>query len=592
MIRRTFHMTGAVLMALLLIPAGLKAQKPLVSNVSFNGGAAFGESRLAEWCTVKPGMPWQNGIIMKANEALTSHMRGAGYLLARIDSVAMHWSRDSVQLSLTWYIVEDLPFEIGSVAIKSDSLSPESLSGVMELRRGDRYDRLEIESDLAAIGRFCAGKGYPFAEIDIGDPVFRLQDDWYETDLSIRVKCGERVRIDFIRLKGNKVTKDDVVLRELDIQPGDIYRQDVIERIPEQLNRLGYFKEIMPPRLMLTRRGREGLLVTLEEGNTTTFDGVVGYVPAAKTAQAEEGYFTGLINLNFRNLFGTGRKFQVEWKKPDRYSDEFRLYYEEPWIFGFPLNIGAGLHRLVRDTTYIERSYLINGLLRLSGNFKVSFAVNQHSYVPDSLATREQRLASNRIISGEAGIIYDTRDFPVNPRNGLYYDTYYSFGFKENLGPEYLFSEDGLTRHENIQKLRITMAYIQPLWKRQVFFMQLTGAQVKSSEGGLQLTDHYWFGGARTVRGYREDQFHGTTITYLNLEYRFLTGRDSRIFAFNDWGFYNYRQNNTTFQDIVSGVGIGVRFDTPLGVMGVDFGMGRGDSFSTGKIHVGLLNNF
>jgi outer membrane protein assembly factor BamA len=592
MFRRICHAAGAVFIALMLIPSGVKAQKSVISTVSFQGGGAFGAGRLAEWCTVKPGMPWQIGMIMKANEALTVQMRGAGYLLARIDSVAVHWSGDSLHRDLTWYISEDLPFEIGSIAIKSDSLSPENISGVMELRRGDRYDRLRIESDLEAIGRYCAGRGFPFAEIDIDEPAFRLQDDRYETDLSIRIKCGERVRLDFIRIRGNKVTNDNVVLRELDIQAGDIYRQDLIERIPVQLNRLGYFKDIRPPQLLITRRGRQGLLLTLEEGNTTTFDGVIGYVPASKTVQAQAGYFTGLIDLNFRNLFGTGRKFQVEWKKPDQYSDEFRLYYEEPWIFGFPLNIGAGLHRLVRDTTYIERSYLINGLLRLSGNFKISFAVNHYSYVPDSLASREQRLASNRIISGEAGIIYDTRDFPLNPRYGLYYDTYYSFGFKENLGPEYLFYEDDLARHENIQKLRITMAYILPLWKRQVFYLRLTGAQVKSSEGGLQLTDHYWFGGARTVRGYREDQFHGTTIAYMNLEYRFLTGRDSRIFVFNDWGFYNYSQNNATFQDIVSGVGIGVRFDTPLGVMGVDFGMGRGDSFSTGKVHVSLLNNF
>ena len=570
----------------------LQARQAIISEIRFYGGNDLGEARLESWCPLKSGMVWDPAQADHANRILTDRIRDNGYLLARIDSIGTDYSDDSSRINLTWYVREDLPFEISAIEIRSDSVSLERIEEVMDISQGDRYDRSRIETDLASISRLCAEQGFPFAEIDLAEPVFTRGDDRYESKIFLNVKCGYPVRYDFIRIEGNKVTNEEVVLRELDVKPGDNYSQEKIDRIPAQLNRLGYFKDVRPPPLMITGKGRRGLLITLEEGNTTTFDGVIGYVPPARTQGVEEGYFTGLINLNFRNLFGTGRRFQVDWKKPDRYSDEFRLYYEEPWIFGFPLNIGAGLHRLVRDTTYIERSYLINGLLRLTGNFKINFAFNHHSYSPDSVASRQQRLARNRIISGEAGIIYDTRDYPANPRRGIYYDTYYSFGFKENLGPEYLFTEDGLAEQEDIQKLRIMLEYIQALWSNQVFYLKLAGAQVKSSEDQLQLTDHYWFGGARTVRGYREDQFHGTTISYLNLEYRFLAGRDTRIFVFNDWGFYNYKAPEGIKEDIISGIGIGLRFNTPLGIMGVDFGLGRGDSFSTGKIHVGLINNF
>ncbi len=583
----------ALLLLLMVIPLpNLRAQQIIVNAVRFEGGEAFGETRLANWCPVKAGMVWDPVLTEQANHSLIGRMRSDGYLLARIDSVATRISEDSAGIGLTWYITEDLPFEISGITVNSDSIAVERIREVMDLREGDRYDRIRIEADLAEISRLCARNGYPFAEIDVAEPLFVRREDRYDTKIVLDVRCGRQVRLDFIRIDGNEVTRDEVVLRELDLKTGDIYRQDQIEGITEKLNRLGFFKEVEQPRLLVTGRGKRGLLIKLQEGNTTTFDGVVGYVPPAKAQGVDEGYFTGLINLNFRNLFGTGRRFQVDWKKPDRISDEFRLYYEEPWIFGFPLNIGVGLHRLVRDTTYIERSYLLNGMLRLTSNFRVNFALNHNSYSPDSLASREQRLARNRIVSGEAGLIYDTRDYPPNPRRGLYYDTFYSFGFKENLGPDYLFDEDGLAAREDIQKLRLTLEYIQALWGAQVFYLKLAGAQVKSSEDRLQLTDHYWFGGARTVRGYREDQFHGTTISFLNLEYRFLAGRDTRIFVFNDWGFYNYREEDDIKEDIVSGFGIGLRFNTPLGIMGVDFGMGRGDSFSTGKIHVGVVNNF
>jgi len=568
------------------------AQSLIIGDIRFEGGEPFGTTRLIDWCMLKPGMSWQPDLAERANQRLVSNMKSSGYLLARIDSIAVLMNRDSTRIDLTWYIREDLPFELSTIDVTSDSISRDKFLEVMDTRTGDRYDRSRIETDLAAFGRVCAEEGFPFAVIAIGEPIFLRGEDVYETNIKINIKCGKRVRLEFIRIDGNTVTDEIVVMRELDIKPGDLYQQSLIDRIPDQLNRMGYFKNISLPKLLSIRNQQKGLLITLEEGNTTTFDGVVGYVPPAQAQGVEQGYFTGLINLNFRNLFGTGRRFQVDWKKPDRFSDEFRLYYEEPWIFGIPLNVGAGLHRLVRDTTFIERSYLLNGLVRLSGNFRVNFALNHHSYNPDSLASREQRLARNRIISGELGIIYDTRDYPVNPRRGLYYDTFYSFGFKQNLGPEYLFDEDGLPADEDLQRLRITMEYILPLWTNQVLYLKLMGGQVKSSADRLQLTDHFWFGGARTVRGYREDQFHGTTVAYVNLEYRFIAGRDARVFAFNDWGFYAYEDQSGVREDIVSGIGIGVRFNTPLGVMGVDFGMGRGDTFSTGKIHVGLINNF
>ena len=72
----------------------------------------------------------------------------------------------------------------------------------------------------------------------------------------------------------------------------------------------------------------------------------------------------------------------------------------------------------------------------------------------------------------------------------------------------------------------------------------------------------------------------------------FLTGRESRIYLFNDWGFYNFKTADGVEEDILPGYGIGVRFMTPLGIMSVDYGLGRKDTFSTGKIHIGIVNSF
>ena len=38
--------------------------------------------------------------------------------------------------------------------------------------------------------------------------------------------------------------------------------------------------------------------------------------------------------------------------------------------------------------------------------------------------------------------------------------------------------------------------------------------------------------------------------------------------------------------------GFGIRIETRLGLFGVDYGLGEGDSFLQGKVHVGLVNWF
>jgi len=104
------------------------------------------------------------------------------------------------------------------------------------------------------------------------------------------------------------------------------------------------------------------------------------------------------------------------------------------------------------------------------------------------------------------------------------------------------------------------------------------------------------FGGAKTLRGYRENQFLGSRVAWTNAEYRFLLGRRSFLFGFLDTGYYNRpaqpEQNLPGEDGVKYGYGFGLRTDTPLGNIGVSFALGQGDSFSQGKIHIGLINDF
>jgi len=580
-----------LIVLIVLMSLNINAQD-IIGSIQFEGNQKFSKDQLIEWTELKPGGFINENQIKSINKKLINKLNEEGYLYAQIDSVSIKLEKEKQSINLNWYIKENLPFHIGRISIKSDSISPEELLSQLDMYEGDIYNQMLIEQEINIINRIYAEKGFPFVELSINDVFIKKSEDNYIVDISIEVNSGRVAEISKIILMGNKVTKDDVILREIDLKPGDTYRQDEVEKIPQTLNKLGYFKQVKTPQFTITKEKEFALLIDVEEGNTTTFDGVVGYIPDDPSSEKNEGYFTGLINASFRNLFGTGRKFEIFWEKPDQYSDQFKLYYEEPWIFNLPLNVGVGLERLVRDTTYIERSYFTNSSFKITSDLKSIFSFYQKATIPDSSASRDLRLSRNITNTVEFGIEYDTRDYPINPRSGIFYSTKYSYGQKQNTGPSYLIREDDLVENEELQKVQVDLSFFQPIISNQLIYFHIFGSQIKSNENQLQITDHAWFGGAKSLRGYRENQFHGSVISWLNLEYRFLIGRNSRIFVFNDWGFYHYKDKNGKKENILPGYGVGIRFDTALGVMGVDFGLGKNDSFSNGKIHFGIENRF
>ncbi len=112
----------------------------------------------------------------------------------------------------------------------------------------------------------------------------------------------------------------------------------------------------------------------------------------------------------------------------------------------------------------------------------------------------------------------------------------------------------------------------------------------------LDVSDLFQFGGTTTLRGYRENQFFASQIAYINLEYRFLTGRASSFYGFFDGGYYSRPDDPVTGiaaqENNLYGFGIGARVETALGVLNMNYALGEGDSFSNGKIHVGINNEF
>ncbi|RJQ57442.1 MAG: hypothetical protein C4517_17520, partial [Stygiobacter sp.] len=146
----------------------------------------------------------------------------------------------------------------------------------------------------------------------------------------------------------------------------------------------------------------------------------------------------------------------------------------------------------------------------------------------------------------------------------------------------------------NHQRLEFDFSFFQRLFERQILSLAFHGRELRGSS--LELSDLYFLGGTNSLRGYREKQFQGNRILWSNLEYRYLISGRTYAFAFFDSGYFLRNEDeqlkipqNSAYK---TGYGFGLNIETGLGVLGVSFALGNGDSFTDGKIHFGIINEF
>ncbi|HED11539.1 MAG TPA: hypothetical protein ENJ10_12680 [Caldithrix abyssi] len=511
-----------------------------------------------------------------------------GWLYAGISRIGTRISDKGVNLHL--FGGAGSRIYLGKVTLFSDSLAVESYTHSFEADTGSVYNEKELEQLFKEWLSIAADSGFAFAEIDPVGHMRTLSQERGRIDLDVHIHENERVRLSGVAVSGNSYTNARVVLREVDIQPGQIYSRSELSAIKRRLERLQLFESVKEPQVRITPEGRYELLIEVKEGQATTFDGVAGYVPPGGTVDGKKGYFSGLFNIRFNNLFGTGRRLAVHWERPEEVSENFWMRYMEPWVAGYPLNLEGGIERTVRDSSYLEWKGDINASYRLFRNLRVALSYGRRVVLPDSVANVSRRLVRFSQHDFTIGVVYDTRDYLLNPRSGLYFKNSYGLGLKNNYGPGFLLREDSIAVKERLETVSLRFEWYYELFKKQVLALALTAHQV--SGGRVQITDMFWFGGSKSLRGYRENQFRSDKVSWMNLEYRLILGKNTRLFVFNDWAAYHFDEGGRNGVDVLYGYGLGIRMQTALGIMAVDFGLGQGDSFGDAKLHFGIINRF
>ena len=586
-----FHLVKYLLV--IIFSPFLFINSQIIKNIEITGNSTVSKNEIINWIKISQGQKVFPGIIDSVKSRLALNYANYGYFHSVFNGTNVISLPDSQGVDLSISIKENEPTYLRKIrfinANKSDSTEIIPIFSYME---GRVFEEASLVENISSALTYYENNGSPFSKIIISSLKFSddTTEDKYYVDLTLIIDKGKKSTIDKIEIDGNTKTKDNVIIREMRLSPGEEFSQKIIEEIPSRLNRLGFFEPVAVPDYYINAQNEGVLVVRVKDKQTNNFDGIIGYVPGNNKVS---GYLTGLVNISLSNIFGTGRAAAIRWQKLDQSSQVLELKYLEPWILGLPVNINAGLLQRKQDSTYIQRDLNIGLEYLANENLSAAVTLSTESVIPSDADTLTLTVYNSSSITTGLDLKYDTRDDPYSPTRGILFINSYSFSRKTINGPEKFINSNTKTKID-LQRIEVEFKTYYKLFQRQIIALALNGKELLGSF--LEVSDLYRLGGANTLRGYAQDQFLGSRIFWSNLEYRFLLTQRSFGFLFMDTGYFfrpeDLVQNIPKTEGFRIGYGLGINLETNLGVISVSFALGQGDTFSNGKINFGIVNQF
>ena len=513
-----------------------------------------------------------------------------GYLSAALDSVSVNEDRQLITFHANRgcrFSISDLSIHLTSPDILSERLIAEfEAEGRRFIRIGDIYSQRNTEREIRELIRFWEMEGYLFAS---ATPSLEIDPESCTLDVAIEINPGERVIATDQLFPGLERNDPAFLSRISGVRQGDVITPQILRNARLNLENTELFQSVND--IAVIKSGDEfSLLYDIEERRTNSFDLLFGYVPEPTGGSN----FIGSGVLIIRNVFFQGSRLDVSFERLQQFVTKLDAGYESVYIGSTPFGAGMRFSFEQQDTLYQIRNIRFNGRYRLSSSTSILGSLRQEVSASGAVPAEFQRVFDARSFFTGLGIEYRETDQLVNPTRGIRFRMLAETGFKRIDDPAIAQFTDQ-TRWSQ-QEIEFTArAFISP-FRRQVISPSVNGYLMISPE--YTESDFNRFGGARSLRGYREDQFQSARMLWGDTEYRYLLDRLSYAFVFGALGYYERPEliferelNIGTQSEWLYSYGFGFSYATPLGIMQFTYALSREDDFSNGKIHVGINAN-
>ncbi|MGA8154216.1 MAG: outer membrane protein assembly factor BamA [Terriglobales bacterium] len=239
-------------------------------------------------------------------------------------------------VDITMPIEEGDKYTLGEITFKGNKalVNTKALRSLFPIKDGEVFDRSKIAKGLESLNKAYGQYGYiNFTSI----PDTRFDEDKKLIFIDIDVDEGKQFYVRRIEFQGNTTTRDKVIRREILLEEGSVYNQQLWEISLQRLNQLGFFDALKPDDPSVTERhlnekeGTVDLLLKVKEKGKNSI-GLTGGVSGLA------GSFIGL-SYSTNNFLGKGETLSVQ-ANIGNLERSLSFSFTEPYLFDRPIQFG------------------------------------------------------------------------------------------------------------------------------------------------------------------------------------------------------------------------------------------------------------
>jgi len=503
-------------------------------------------------------------------------------------------------------------------------LPQEVVNEIFSEQYGQILNLRDLQNGIQQLNDWYKENGYDLAQVIDAQQV--TEDG--RVVLVVAEGVIEDIRVRFLNEEGEATdeegqpidgrTRDFIITREVQLNPGDVFNRQTAERDLRRVFGLGIFEDVRLSFAPGTDPRQVVVVVDVIERNT-------GSVAAGAGISSASGLF-GTISYQEQNLGGNNQTLGAELQVGQR-ELLFDVRFSDPWIAGDPYRTSYTVNAFRRRSISLifdggeEEVELPNGdrprVTRTGGGVTFTRPLSRDVFTPSewtaSLGLQYQRVSirdsdgelspedelgnllsfsedgSDDLFTVQLGAVRDQRNNALRPTSG----SLLRLGVEQSIpigGGSIL-----LTRLRGSYSYYIPVQFTNFTEGPQALAFNLQAGTVL---GDLPPYEAFSLGGSNSVRGYEEgDVGAGRSFIQATAEYRFPI-----ISAIGGALFVDFASDFGTGDNVPGdpagvrgkpgtgfGFGLGVRVQSPLGPIRVDYGLNdEGDS----RIHFGIGERF
>ncbi len=572
-----------------------------VKKISIKGNTLFTTKEIKKRMVLRESgwflsRPFREDFLDQDIDYLHDRYLDTGYLSASVRKNIIR-SSDKNTVEIVIEITEGPQTRMGGISFDGNkTFSSLKLLSLMSLKQGAPFNERLVDEDRYRILSAYTNKGYLYARVD-------AERNAHDNTVDIRFRITEDlpVSIGRIILRGNERTRDEVIMRELLVKPGDFYDYGAILSSQQRIYRFGYFRVAkFDPVHPGEKEYIKDMLFTVEERSAGAVELGMGY--------GDLDRLRGFVEVSHRNLWGSALYSSLRFEESSILKRAI-FNFQEPWFLGRKLEntfslVWSDSERLNSDTREIyyqtretvasfgvQKSY---EKLKTSLTYQFENVVN-YNVKPEAQLTPDD---SGRVLVSSIipALVWDLRDDVFNPRNGALYGIILKEALRE------------LWSQADFSKLTIQGNWFLPLDTSVVALSARAGmAWPFRNTPEVPLHERFYVGGNTTVRGFRQDAIGpsvvgpdgqpiptgGSSMAVLNVELRVNPGEGFGFVLFCDAGNV-WPGQDINLEDLRASYGAGIRYGTPIGPLRIDYGqkMHRLSGESPGELHFNIGNTF